>query len=137
MDMWTSIGIAIGAVALLLTAVALRMSAPTFTVLDEPEGRFTLWHTGPGSIVIRKAYVRDVAGEHAIGAPSSGAEMAMGDGALEFPLPDDPFAKRLVVAPHVRFSGFCNVNGYLVIEYRAKGILGLLARAALEWDEGP
>ncbi len=123
----------IGAVALTLAVTALTRTAPTFTVEPLPEGQYSIWHQGPGSVVIRRAFVRDAAGVHPLG------EQVEVSDADEWPLatPDNPSFRGVEIEPHQRYFLFLNVNRELVIHYRAKGLLGHFSRSTIRIIEGP
>lgn len=123
----------IGAVALILAVTALTRTAPAFTVEPLPEGQYSIWHQGPGSVVNRRAFVRDAGGDHPM------AEQVEMEDAEGMPLapPDNPSSKGVQMEPHHRYFLFLNVNRELVIHYRAKGLLGHFSRSTIRIIQGP
>ena len=140
METLTWIGLALGAVGIVVGATALHRAVPTFTVGTPHRGTYEIWHTGPKEIVVRRALYEDFyGGQHPIDSNQSDIEVHDIDGA-PFPLPSThapPDWKGAKMAPHKRYYVMMNNNSSFVLEYRATGLLGHISRASFRIDEGP
>ena len=123
----------IGTVALILAVIALKPQTPTFTVERTGPSQYSIWHQGPGSVVVRRAFLHDAAGDHPLGEQ---VEVTDEDG---WPLasPENPSFRRVKIEPHQRYFVFLNVNRQLVIRYWGKGLLGHFSRSKVLITESP
>jgi len=130
-------GLVVGVMGVVVAVVALARSVPTFAVSDSVQGRYVISHTGPGAVVVRRAWVEDAGGIFPINSDLSQVEMFDVDG-FPFPPPDGPsFGESCEIQPHRRYHITMNVNRSVVFQYRAAGFLGFMSKAELRINEGP